>query len=212
MIETILQFIQSALLPLGALGVFFAAFLEEVIVPIPSALVLILSGFIFLKGTFSFVILFKLFFIVVLPASLGITVGSLFVFTLAYIFGRPLLVKYGKWFGFSWKDIEKLQQKFDTQKTDEFALFFLRAIPVIPSVAISAFYGLVRFNLKKYFIYTFLGTCIRSTILAVIGWQMGAFYYKYADVISHIENAVFVVIILAVFIFLVYKIHKKKSM
>ncbi|MSR73430.1 membrane-associated protein [Candidatus Parcubacteria bacterium] len=211
MIETTLQFIQSVLLPLGAWGVFCASFLEEIIAPIPSALVLSLSGFLFLKGAFSLSFIATLFFIVVLPASLGVTIGSLFVYTLAHIFGKPILIKWGKWLGLFWNDIEKLQKNFDNKKTDELTLFLLRTIPIIPSVAISAFYGLIRFDLKKYFIYTFLGTCIRSTILAVIGWQMGAFYYKYADVISHIENAIFVLIILAVFIFLVYKIHKKKS-
>lgn len=211
MIEAILQFIQNVLLPLGAWGVFCASFIEEVVAPIPSALVQTLSGFIFLKGTFSLAFLANLFFIVVLPASLGVTIGSLFIFALAHIFGKPILVKWGKWLGLSWNDIEKLQQKFDAQKTDEFTLFFLRAIPVIPSVAISAFYGLIRYDLKKYFLYTFLGTCIRATILTLVGWQVGALYYKYANTISRIESYVFVGIVVAIVIFIVYKLRAKKQ-
>ncbi len=212
MIETTIQFIQSVLLPLGAWGVFLASFLEEIIAPIPSALVITLSGFFFLKGAFSLALLAKLFFVVVLPASLGVTIGSLFVYALAHIFGKPILVKWGKWLGLSWNDIEKLQNKFDTKKTDELALFLLRTIPIIPSVAISAFYGLIRYDLKKYFIYTFLGTCVRATILAIIGWQVGSFYYKYASTITHIESYFLVAISTILVLFIIYRISKKRSL
>ncbi len=211
MIETTIQFIQSVILPLGAWGVFLGSLLEEVVAPIPSALVLTFSGFLFLKGSFSIAFLFKLILTVVLPASLGVTIGSFFVYGLAHVFGKPILVKWGKWLGLSWNDIEKLQTKFDSENIDEWALFFLRTIPIIPSVAISAFYGLIRYDMKKYFIYTFLGTCIRATILALVGWQVGALYYRYADLIGKIEDFFLMGIGLVCILFVLYRIRKKKS-
>ncbi len=57
MIHSFINFIEQIVLPMGALGVFFAEIIEEVVVPIPSALVLLTSGFIFLKGDFGIEIL-----------------------------------------------------------------------------------------------------------------------------------------------------------
>ncbi len=210
MIDSALQFIELVLIPLGVFGVFMATFLEEVIAPIPSALVLTLAGFIFLQGPFSTDLLLKLIFVVVLPSALGVTIGSFFIYGIAYWSGKPVLEKWGKWLGLSWTDVEKIQTKFDGTKKDEIILFVLRTIPIIPSVAISAFFGLVRFNVKKYFILTFLGTCIRSFILGLVGWQVGALYHTYADKISHIEKYVFLGFGLAIFAFLAYKISQKK--
>jgi membrane protein DedA with SNARE-associated domain len=147
---------------------------------------------------------------VALPAALGVTVGSLVVYGIAYWCGKPVLVKWGTWLGLSWNDIERLQQKFETSKNDELALFILRVIPFVPSVAISAFYGLVRFNIKKYFLYSFLGTCIRALILGIVGWQVGSLYQAYAGLISHFE--IFIWIVLGVFgvAFLLYRLSSKK--
>ncbi len=212
MIDLAINFIEHVLLPLGGWGVFFASVIEEVIAPIPSALVITLSGFLFLKGSFSLALILKLFFVVALPASIGITVGSLFIYGIAYYFGKPALEKWGKWMGLSWADIEKLQKKFDTRKVDELALFSLRAIPIIPSVAISAWYGIVRFGLKKYILFTILGTFVRAIILALVGWQVGAFYYTYAKTIASIEKDIFIIIVICVLFFIGYKIYKRKTM
>ena len=211
MIELAIHFIENVLIPLGGWGVFMASVIEEVVAPIPSAAVITLSGFLFLKGSFSATLLFKLIFIVALPAACGITVGSLFVYGLSFYFGKPLLEKWGKWLGLSWTDIEKIQQKFDAKKVDEIALLFLRTIPIVPSVAISAFYGLVRFNIKKYAIFTLLGTFVRAVILALVGWQVGSLYYTYAQKIASVEKIVLVFVFVLIFLFIGYRVYRART-
>lgn len=211
MIETAVIFLQNTLLPLGAAGVFLAAFLEEVIAPIPSTMVLLGSGFILASGPLSSDTFISLVFTIAIPASLGMTIGSLFVFGVAWFFGKPAIEKWGKWLGFSWEDVEKSREKFSRGPKDEITLFSLRAIPIVPSVAISAFAGIVRFPLKTYLICTFLGSIVRALILGFIGSRVGALYFAYADRISEVESAVLWIFMLAFVGFFAYRFLKNRK-
>lgn len=210
MIAAAIHFLETFIIPLGAFGVFAASFIEEVVAPIPSALVQLASGFLFLQGDFSAAFFSDLFFVVVFPAALGVTVGSLLVFGIAYWFGKPALLRWGRWLGVSWEEIERAQEKFRHSAADEWTLFITRSIPIIPSVAVSALCGLVRFSFKKYLLLTFLGTCVRATVLALVGWQVGEFYSRYGEVISKIESFVLLIFILAVAAFIFWRIKKSK--
>jgi len=211
MIEAVVLFFQKTLIPLGAVGVFLAAFLEEVIAPIPSTIVLVGSGFILSSGPISFETFLSLVFKVAIPASLGMAIGSLFVFGLAWFFGKPAIEKWGKWFSLSWEDIEKSREKFSKGPKDEITLFVLRATPAVPSVAISAFAGLVRFPLKPYLIYSFLGSIVRALILGFVGSRVGALYFLYAEQISEVENYVLLLLGLSIVTFIIYRFWKNKK-
>lgn len=211
MIETAVAFFQDTLIPLGAVGVFLAAFLEEVIAPIPSTIVLVGSGFILASGSFSFEMVYSLVFKVAIPASLGMAIGSLFVFGLAWFFGKPAIDKWGRWFGLSWDDVEKSREKFSKGPKDEITLFILRATPAVPSVAISAFAGLIRFPLRPYLIYSFLGSVVRALILGFVGSRVGALYFLYAEQISEVENYVLWFIGISAVVFIAYRLLKNKK-
>jgi Uncharacterized membrane-associated protein len=190
----------------GPLGVFLASIVEEVIAPTPSTLVIMGTSFIVLKGaTISPDAFLKLFINIVLPASLGVTIGSLFIYTIAYFAGKPFLERWGKYLGVSWEDLEKAEKKFEKSRSDEIILFPVRAVPVVPSVAISAFCGFIRFDLKKYLIITFLGTLVRAFLLGFIGWQFGSLYQTAADEISYLEEISLAVIIVAIVVYIIYK-------
>lgn len=211
MIQQIILIIETVVLPYGAAGVFAAAFLEEVIAPIPSALILTGSGFLFLGGdALSFSAAAKLFYTVVLPSSLGITIGSLFVYFLAYAVGKPIIIRWGKFLGISWEKIEKAEQKFTRGYYDELTLFTMRAIPLVPSVAISAFCGLVRLKIKEYILFTFLGTLVRASLLGFLGWQVGSIYIVYAEYLQKIEKIVLLSIAIGTLGFIFYRMYKKE--
>ena len=76
------------MIPLGAMGVFFAEIIEEVVVPIPSALVLFTSGFILLSGEVSYEFFKDLIFVITIPGALGLTLGSTVIYYLAYYGGK----------------------------------------------------------------------------------------------------------------------------
>lgn len=210
MIQSIVTIIQEVVLPLGAGGLFLASFLEEVIAPIPSAVVQTTAGFLFLEGSVDTAWLVTFVFVILIPIALGVALGSLFVYGIAYYAGKPALLKWGKWFGVSWEDVEKVQERFSETVLDDWGLFVLRSVPVIPSVAISAFCGLVRFSPKKYVLYTFLGTLVRTSILALVGWQVGELYIEYIDIIEKFEKGILWAVVVVVVAFVVYRVIKQR--
>jgi membrane protein DedA with SNARE-associated domain len=210
--EEIILYLESVLLAYGSLGVFLGSIVEEIIAPIPSTLVIMGTSFIILQGAaISPETIFSLFINVVLPASVGVTIGSLLIYTLAYYLGKELIDRLGKYLGVSWENIEKAQSKFEESRSDEVVLFILRALPVVPSIAINVFCGFVRYDLKKFVVITFLGTLVRAFILGFLGWQFGSLYQTISTEISYLEEISVVVIVSSIIIYFLYEKYKKRD-
>ncbi len=211
MFEQIISQLEVVIREYGAVGVLFAALLEEIIAPIPSSLVAMFAGFFLVPTEYTWLqAIFEAFLKVAIPMSVGITIGSLIIYTIAYFGGKPIITRYGKWFGLSWALIEKTEEKFIKGHKDEIILLSLRALPFVPSVAISAFCGLVRYPIKTFIALSFIGSLIRSTIMAMIGWQVRDAYIAYAGIINKIETFALAIAITALALFLIYSWNKRR--
>ena len=209
MIETIIASIQATFLAGGVLGIFVLAFLQEIIPPIPSTLVAVTAGFIFVSGMpISLAGFAKLFWFVGLPIAGGLTLGALIVYGIVYWGGRPVVEKWGSKFGVSWDDIERLQGYMKGHRKDDVIMFGARAFPLIPSLAINVFSGIVRWPPVSFTLHTFFGTIIRAMWSGFIGWQFVAVYVRYAHVVENINTSVIIVLIVAVVGFLIWRRHK----
>lgn len=206
MLETITSYLQSFFIEYGAIGVFLGSIIEEIIAPIPSTIIILGSSFFILEGQIIGLTSITILFLnVALPAALGMTIGSLFIYGICYYIGKPFIAKWGKYLAINWEDIEKTDEKFQEQTKDEIILYGVRAIPAIPSVAISAFCGVIRYDLKKYIIITFLGGLTRATILGFLGWQFGNVYKNIANQISFLEEIVVIAIFVSIIGYILYK-------
>jgi membrane protein DedA with SNARE-associated domain len=211
MFESVFEFLQVNVLPLGFWGVFAASVAEEVIAPIPSALVMMASGFLFVSGSVTLANIWKLIFYVGLPAGFGVAVGSLPIYAAAYFGGKPILEKWGKYLGLYWADVEKMRLKLEEKKSDGVVIIGARVLPLVPSVAISALCGFMRMRVWKYFYLTFIGMFLRGLVMGVIGWQVGNVYTRYADAIAHFEDKVLILLIVvavACFAWLILRKYK----
>ena len=210
MIEALIHFLETAILPWGALGVFVASVIEEVLAPIPSAVIMTLSGVLFVTGPVSVKAILALIFKVAIPAALGVTLGSYVVYFVARFGGKIVIEKWGKYIGLYWTDIEKLQNHLSGTRKDSLIIGGARVLPIIPSVAISAFCGILEMNVIRYFFISFIGVFFRGIILGILGWQVGNVYERYTQTISSIENIILISTILAIGIFIVVK-YKRRS-
>jgi membrane protein DedA with SNARE-associated domain len=209
MIEWLVNFLQTNVLPWGAWGVFLASVIEEVAAPIPSALVMAMSGFLLVSGPVSFDTISALIFKVAIPAAIGVTLGSYAVYFVARFGGRFLIEKWGKYIGLYWSDIEKMQSKLSGTRKDEILIGVARVLPIVPSVAISAFCGILEMNIFKYFVISVSGLFFRGLILGAIGWQAGNVYEKYASLFSKAESVFLVSTILFSIVFIVLKYRSR---
>ncbi len=199
----------------GARGVFIATIIEEIIAPIPSALTLLASGFFLIPAASSFSdVLINTALIIVLPATVGLTLGSLVLYGVAYVGGRTLIEKFGKWFGVSWEKVTAFEKQFTVGYADEFIVFLLRAVPVVPNALVSLGCGAIRYPLKSFFVASCFGNAVRAFSMGVLGWFLGRTYLSFADQIQGIESLIFfgfiaIVVVIGVWLFVRKKLGSK---
>ena len=210
MFESFYIFITDTLVPLGFMGVFLGSVIEEVIAPIPSALVVVTAGIAFVTAETLAGISSQLLWFVVLPSALGVTLGSLVIYYLMLYLGKPFVERWGMWFGLKWSDIEKIENKYKEGNADWILVFVLRVLPVVPNVAINAFAGFTRVPLKTYISATFFGLLIRNTMIGLIGWKVGDLYLEYTAVFQRFEKAIIVLLIIGVIAYPLYVYIKER--
>lgn len=167
------------------LGVMLAAIIEEIGFLIPSSLVHLGAGFLVMgSAPITVATFFKLLLVVSLPIAIGTIIGSFFLYAIGYWLGKPFLDKFGKYVGVTWASVEKILAYTKEKKSDEWLLFIARMTPVMPNTPIGVACGVIRYPIWRYTVITFVGIFIRATIVGFVGWQAGAAYHVYADVID----------------------------
>lgn len=210
MFSSTLSSLEGFILSHGALAVFTGSILEQVVTPIPSSLVVLGSSFIIMKGTVLSVGSLEMMFLnITIPSALGVTLGSLLYYGICYKIGTPFVERAGKYMGVSVDDLENVEKRVKESRYENLFLFAARCIPVIPSIAISLFCGMIRYNPRNYVLITFSGALVQASMLGIIGWQFGNFYLTLSESLSFIDNIILIIILLAV-ILLIFKKKRKK--
>lgn len=200
MLETlsnlIIHFIQTS----GYLGIFILMTLESALIPIPSEVTMPFSGFLVTKGVLSL-------WPVILAGTLGNLIGSL----IAYGIGKyleetvilSLVEKYGKFILMTKEDYNKSVAWF--KKYGNSIVFFSRLLPAIRTF-ISLPAGLAEMNIWKFSIYTFVGSFIWSSFLAMIGVYLGNNWKSLEVYFRKFELAIGVLLISGVLFYLNHKL------
>lgn len=194
MFHALIQHIEVLLYTYGVLGVFVAALIEEMVAPIPSTLIVFTAGLVMTKELVGMSAVIALLLKVVLPASVGMTLGSLFPYYIARIGEKVVIERFGKYLRIDWSTIEKIQAWTKKTSSDELIIFGTRAIPGIPTMAVSIIAGLARIPVAEYLLYTFLGCLIRTSILAGIGWVGGRKMGYVMEIFSVLDDHLLIVL------------------
>lgn len=193
----------------GPLAMFIGGIVEQIIVPIPSPIITMSGGaFLIHRSLPFFESLWQIFTRVSLPYSVGALIGTSLVFFVAYFGGRPLIDKFGKYIGISWKLIEKVKSDFQKTIADELFIFIAVSIPVVPVSLISAFCGAFRIKAQKFYPMMFFALLLRATILGFIGLQMGETFTSLANGLDKIESFLTIIGAFLILAFLYLKREK----
>jgi membrane protein DedA with SNARE-associated domain len=186
MIDCIMESIRAY----GPWSVFAGVIIESVIVPIPSPLIIMGAGFILISSELSFLeALVPIALQIVLPGAIASTLGAYIGYAIGYYGGKPLVDQWERFLGFSWRDVEALERRFQSGQVKN-TIFFLRALPIFPLSVISAAAGLLRLPLNQFSVWTFYGTIPRCLLLAYLGWGLGETYQGFAKGIDRAEGIV----------------------
>jgi len=176
----------------------FAMFLENLIPPIPSEIIMPLGGFFVYQGDLNFYVL-------VVFGLLGTVLGALPWYYLGRFLNEKKLANFveskGKFLGINSKDLNKSKLWFD--KYGVSLVFWGRLIPGIRTL-ISVPAGIELMPLKKFLVWTTLGSLIWVILLSLSGYVFGE---NYRIIETYLDNFKFFIkpLIFIVLIFFIFK-------
>ncbi|MGM7723921.1 DedA family protein [Metabacillus sp. Hm71] len=189
----------------GYVGIFLMIALENVFPPIPSEVILTFGGMLtnFTDLTVPGVIL---------SATFGSVVGAVILYKIGNLLDVERLEKivdrWGKVLQVKRKDIYKADQWFD--KYGYWTVLICRIIPLIRSL-ISIPAGMASLNFWLFLLFTTIGTLVWNVILVTVGAKFGESWEKIVEVMDVYSNVVYVLIAVAVIVFLALFIKKRKK-
>ncbi len=155
----------------GPLIVLILMAVESSFVPFPSEIVMIPAGFMAARGEFVPAAALPGLLTAVACGIIGSLLGAWLNYWLSLRLGRPFLYRYGRYVLVSPSALGRAEAVF--RRHGEVATFVCRLIPAIRQL-ISIPAGLSRMNFRRFSLFTGLGAGIWVTILALIGYTLGA--------------------------------------
>jgi membrane protein DedA with SNARE-associated domain len=190
---------------------FLGSIIEEIIAPIPSPLVMTLSGSLAASQQQSWIFLA----VIALTGAIGKTLASALMYVAADKAEDVVLNKFGKFIGVSHRQIESIGKHLNKGWRDDVVLFFLRAIPIVPTAPVSVICGLIKINLRTFLTSTLLGTFVRNMMYLAVGYtginatEALIVEFESVEIVLYIALAV---IVLAVVGYWLSHRHKEKML
>jgi membrane protein DedA with SNARE-associated domain len=181
--------------------VFIGSFFEEVVSPIPSALIM---------GTAGSLALFdgKMLWYLVLLALIG-NVGKTLGAWLYYFLGdklEDLLIRpIAKYFGVRHEDIQNIGKRFTGHHwKDGGTLFLLRLLPPFPTTPVSLSAGIIKMDVRVFLAATYAGNFFKDLFYLYVGYAGLAKLHTLWRKIEMIKFGVDILVAVAIIAFLLF--------
>ena len=195
--QIVIPFLQNLYGSVGYLGVLVAMAIESAMIPLPSELILPFAGFLVSDPTAIEPITGQPwnYWLVVIAATIGNTLGSLIAYAIGAYGGRPFLERYGKYILIRQHEIELAEHFF--AKYGAATAFFSRLLPIVRTF-ISFPAGVARMNLGKFIVYSTAGAFLWSMILVQAGVILGDNWVEIREMLQPFDLAIAIAIVVAV--------------
>ncbi|WP_269611657.1 DedA family protein [Prochlorococcus marinus] len=191
---------------IGYGAILLAMFLENLIPPIPSELIMPLGGYYVSQGQLDFLP-------VVLSGLIGTVIGALPWYGIGRLVNEERLEKWlekhGRWLGINPQELARSRKWFNRYGVS--LVFWGRLVPGIRTL-ISVPAGVELMPMTPFLIWTTAGSLIWTLFLTITGFYLGDNYANIANWISpfsSIFKAIIVLIIFGACITLIYKTLRK---
>lgn len=159
----------------GYLGVAVAMFLENVFPPIPSEVIMGLTGMAVADGKLDFAG-------AVAAGTLGAALGNWIWYWIGRVVGyerfRPLIDRFGRWLTLDWAEVEKIVGIF--KRFDNAIVFWARFLPQVRTM-ISLPAGMLVMSQLRFLLWTLLGTGVWNSVLIGSGYILRNEFSQFDD-------------------------------
>ncbi len=189
------NFMASGVSVLGYPGVFLFMFIEGAITPIPSVVIVPFAGALAAEGRMSLPL-------VVAVASLGTMAGSGVAYHIGLRFGRPFVLKYGRYLFLDESDLAKAEGWF--RRWGNAGVFLANCFAGSRSiVAYPA--GAGRMSFVPFLLATFGGALVWNSVLAVAGFLLFQEWRRIVDTFELIDLVAIVAVLVGIGAWVWYK-------
>ncbi len=205
--EIVIPFLESLYGAVGYVGVMLAMAIESAMIPLPSELILPFAGFLVSDTSQVEPITGQpwSFWIVVVVATLGNTLGSLIAYAIGAYGGRPFLERYGRYLLIRPHEIELADHFFARYGAQ--TAFFSRLLPIVRTF-ISFPAGVARMDLRKFIVYSTAGAFLWSTALVWAGVQLGKNWVEIREMLQPFDLAIAVAVVGGLLVLLWFRLGR----
>jgi membrane protein DedA with SNARE-associated domain len=195
-------FVRYAALHLPLEGfVFIGSFLEEVVSPIPSALIMGVAGSVALMRDEALWYLLLL----ALVGNIGKTLGAWIYYFLGDKLEDLFIPKATKWFGIRHEDLENIGKRFVGHHwKDGGVLFLLRIFPPFPTTPVSIAAGIIKMDIRVFLIATYAGNFFKDLLYLYIGYagiaKLHTLWRRIDDMKMIVDVAVIIAVLALLFV------------
>jgi len=187
---------------LGPIGVGVLVALETVFPPIPSELILPLSGYLASRGRMSLAA-------VVIGATLGSLAGALALYWAGAALGQKRLRRLAERTPLvEVDDLERAGHWFD--RHGGLAVLIGRVIPVVRSL-VSVPAGVERMPLWRFILYTIIGSGVYNLVLIGLGYVLGSRWKTVEQYSNYLNYAIYAAILVAVGLFALKRVRRRRA-
>ena len=185
--ESLATWVSDVIQSFGYAGVALLMLAENLFPPIPSEVILPLTGFLVDRGELGFVP-------TLLVATAGSLTGALVLYALGRWGGRGLILSYGRVLRVKESDLDRADDWFN--RYGGAVVLFGRMVPGVRSlVSIPA--GLSGMPLCRFVLLTALGSGVWNTLLIGSGWLLGENWSQVASVVGSVSHAALALLAIA---------------
>ncbi len=178
--EPLAAWVADVIRSFGYAGVAFLMLVENLFPPIPSEVILPLTGFLVNEGSLVFIP-------ALIVATIGSVAGTLVLYALGRWGGRELILRHNRVLRLKEADLDRADRWFD--RYGGAMVLFGRIVPGMRSlVSIPA--GLSEMPLGRFVVLTAAGSGAWNTLLIWVGWLLGENWTRVAGVVGSVSNVV----------------------
>jgi membrane protein DedA with SNARE-associated domain len=189
------DFFTAVVQALGYPGIFLAMFIEGLITPIPSEMILPFAGALAADGQMSVPV-------IVLVASVAAMLGSGGAYVLGLRLGRPFVLRWGRYLWLDASDLDRAERWF--RRWGTMGVFLANCAPGSRSIAAYPA-GASRMPFLPFLAATFGGALVWNSVLTVAGFYLAAAWRTLVDTFELIDLVALAVILAAIGVWLFYK-------
>jgi membrane protein DedA with SNARE-associated domain len=203
--EIVIPFLNNLYGAVGYLGVMIAMAIESAMIPLPSELILPYAGFLVSDPSQIEPLTGQPwnFWLVVVFATIGNTLGSLIAYAIGAYGGRPFLERYGRYLLIRPHEIELAEEFFS--KHGAATVFIGRLLPIVRTF-ISFPAGVARMRLSTFIVYSTAGAAIWSALLVYAGVLLGENWEEIRRLLQPFDLAIAVGVVVAVLLFVWWRL------